>query len=54
LQKLRRLPENTNCADCDCRGTVWAIVNTGSFVCLRCASIHRSLGTHVSIPKGCT
>ena len=24
------------------------------FVCLRCASVHRSLGTHISKPKGCT
>ncbi|KAH8059058.1 hypothetical protein SO694_00057250 [Aureococcus anophagefferens] len=54
LQKLRRRPENATCADCGSRGTVWAIVNHGTFVCLRCASVHRSLGTHVSKPKGCT
>ena len=54
LQKLRRRPENSTCADCGTKGTVWAIVNHGTFVCLRCASVHRSLGTHVSKPKGCT
>ena len=54
LQKLRRRPENATCADCGTKGTVWAIVNHGTFVCLRCASVHRSLGTHVSKPKGCT
>lgn len=53
-QALRRRPENARCADCGAKGTVWAIVNHGVFVCLRCASLHRSLGTHISVPKGCT
>ena len=54
LTKLRRLQHNRRCADCDVEGTVWAIVNIGTFVCMRCASLHRALGTHVSKPKGCT
>ena len=54
LTHLRRRPENQTCADCGAPGTVWAIVNHGAFVCLRCASVHRSLGTHISVPKGCT
>ena len=54
LQAQRRRPENALCADCRTRGTVWAIVNHGVFVCMRCAALHRSLGTHVSKPKGCT
>ena len=29
-------------------------MNLGVFLCLRCGSIHRGLGTHISIPKGCT
>eukprot|EP00392_Amoebophrya_sp_AT5.2_P003555 g3560.t1 len=32
----------------------WAVVSLGSFVCVRCASIHRGLGTHVSKVKGLT
>lgn len=54
LKALRNLPGNKKCADCGANGTVWAIVNLGTFVCMRCASLHRSLGTHISVPKGCT
>ena len=54
LQRIRWRPDNAKCADCSNTPTVWAIVNHGVFVCLRCASVHRSLGTHISKPKGCT
>ena len=54
LMRLRRLPENKTCADCGDVGTVWSSVNLGVFVCLRCGALHRSLGTSISIPKGCT
>ena len=54
LNRLRKLPENRQCADCASEGTVWASVNLGVFLCLRCGSIHRGMGTHVSVPKGCT
>ena len=30
----------------------WAVVNLGIFVCVRCASLHRGVGTHVSKVKG--
>ena len=54
LDQLRRLPHNYSCADCGQQPTVWASVNLGVFLCMRCASIHRGIGTHISIPKGCT
>lgn len=55
LQHLRHLPENRDCADCHSKNsTMWASVNLGVFLCLACGSHHRSLGTHVSLPKGCT
>eukprot|EP00602_Paraphysomonas_sp_CaronLab_P001824 CAMPEP_0185017434 /NCGR_PEP_ID=MMETSP1103-20130426/392_1 /TAXON_ID=36769 /ORGANISM="Paraphysomonas bandaiensis, Strain Caron Lab Isolate" /LENGTH=189 /DNA_ID=CAMNT_0027546851 /DNA_START=51 /DNA_END=620 /DNA_ORIENTATION=+ len=54
LNKLRKLPENRLCADCASEGTVWASVNLGVFLCLRCGALHRGLGTHISVPKGCT
>jgi hypothetical protein len=47
-------PENRLCADCGMRGTVWASVNLGVFLCMTCGAHHRSLGTHISKPKGCT
>ena len=54
LDQMRKQPENRVCADCASLGTVWASINLGVFLCLRCGSIHRGLGTHVSVPKGCT
>ncbi|CAB9527719.1 with coiled-coil, ANK repeat and PH domain-containing protein [Seminavis robusta] len=54
IDRLRLLPENRFCADCGKRGTVWASVNIGVFLCLTCGSHHRSIGTHISKPKGCT
>jgi hypothetical protein len=56
LDGLRRsrIQGNSCCADCGSKPTVWASVNLGIFLCLRCGSIHRGLGTHISIPKGCT
>ncbi|KAL7550184.1 hypothetical protein ACHAWF_013457 [Thalassiosira exigua] len=54
LDRIRNLPENKRCADCGTQGTVWSSVNLGVFVCMRCGSFHRALGTHISVPKGCT
>ena len=54
LNSIRNLPDNRYCADCGTNGTVWASVNLGVFLCMTCGAHHRSLGTHVSLPKGCT
>ena len=54
LDQIKDKPENRLCADCGTRGTVWASVNLGVFLCMTCGAHHRSLGTHMSKPKGCT
>jgi len=55
LQSLRREAANRDCADCGAKAcTMWASVNLGVFLCITCGSHHRSLGTHISKPKGCT
>ena len=52
LRYLSSLAENKICSDC---GTVnqcsWASVNLGVFLCIRCASYHRSLPKTISRPK---
>ncbi|KAA6422947.1 MAG: hypothetical protein FRX49_06936 [Trebouxia sp. A1-2] len=55
LKKLLDLPHNKQCADCVGGGGAarasWASINTGVFICMRCAGIHRGLGVHV---RSCT
>merc|ERR550514_2477115 len=53
LKQFRTLPENRRCFDCQALETNWASVNLGVFLCTRCASVHRGLGTHVSKVKSC-
>jgi hypothetical protein len=51
LQELLRLPGNNLCADCSARNPGWASWNLGIFLCMRCASLHRKMGTHISKVK---
>ena len=55
LAEVSRRPGNGRCADCaGGEPTPWAVVNWGVFVCLRCCSVHRQLGTHVSRVRSTT
>ncbi|KAL6783748.1 hypothetical protein ACKKBF_B05645 [Auxenochlorella protothecoides x Auxenochlorella symbiontica] len=59
LEALRALlarPENARCGDCGAGGArpSWASINTGVFLCMRCAGVHRGLGVHVSQVRSCT
>lgn len=51
LQELLRVPGNNQCADCAARNPAWASWNLGIFLCMRCASLHRKMGTHISKVK---
>ncbi|KAL5287030.1 hypothetical protein ACFFRR_008153 [Megaselia abdita] len=39
---------NKNCVDCDSCNVEYASCNIGVFLCARCASVHRKMGTHIS------
>ncbi|KAF5968723.1 hypothetical protein FBULB1_10593 [Fusarium bulbicola] len=52
LQDLvQNTPGNNMCADCHARNPAWASWSLGVFLCMRCAAIHRKLGTHISKVK---
>lgn len=49
--RIRALPGNTTCADCNNVNPQWASVSYGSLVCLECSGQHRSLGVHLSFVR---
>ncbi|XTI86731.1 ArfGap-domain-containing protein [Cenococcum geophilum] len=52
LQELiKTVPGNDRCADCGTRNPGWASWSLGVFLCMRCAALHRKLGTHISKVK---
>lgn len=51
LNKLRAMPENSECFDCTATKPGWAALPHGVFVCIDCAQQHRSIGRHVSQTK---
>ncbi|CAL1405943.1 unnamed protein product [Linum trigynum] len=48
LRDLQQQSDNRTCADCGAPDPKWASANIGVFLCLKCCSVHRSLGTHIS------
>lgn len=52
LQELvHHVPGNDRCADCSAKNPGWASHSLGIFLCMRCAALHRKMGTHVSKVK---
>jgi len=54
LHQLQKLPANRSCAECSSKQPTWASTNLGVFVCIRCSSVHRAMGTHISKVKSAT
>ncbi|KAF7591182.1 hypothetical protein BBP40_001897 [Aspergillus hancockii] len=48
---IRSVPGNDRCADCQAMNPGWASWNMGIFLCMRCATLHRKMGTHISKVK---
>ncbi|KAG2237818.1 hypothetical protein INT48_002119, partial [Thamnidium elegans] len=51
LNDLFKLPGNEKCADCTAKNPRWASYSLGVFLCIRCGSLHRKMGTHISKVK---
>lgn len=50
-KRIRALPGNNVCCDCDNLNPQWASVSYGSLMCLECSGHHRSLGVHLSFVR---
>ncbi|CZR59854.1 related to GTS1-transcription factor of the Gcs1p/Glo3p/Sps18p family [Phialocephala subalpina] len=48
---IKNVPGNSVCADCNARNPGWASWSLGIFLCMRCAALHRKLGTHITKVK---
>ncbi|KAF9764117.1 hypothetical protein NGRA_0819 [Nosema granulosis] len=54
IKSLVREPGNNKCMDCNVSNPQWATVTFGVFICLDCASVHRSMGVNTSFVKSVT
>ncbi|KAK4518361.1 uncharacterized protein ATC70_001714 [Mucor velutinosus] len=54
LNELYKVLGNDRCADCTAKNPRWASYSLGVFLCIRCASLHRKMGTHISKVKSCS
>jgi ADP-ribosylation factor GTPase-activating protein 1 len=50
-KRIRALPGNTVCCDCDNINPQWASVSYGCLMCLECSGHHRSIGVHLSFVR---
>eukprot|EP01127_Copromyxa_protea_P009816 TRINITY_DN2341_c0_g1_i1.p1 TRINITY_DN2341_c0_g1~~TRINITY_DN2341_c0_g1_i1.p1 ORF type:complete len:424 (+),score=94.96 TRINITY_DN2341_c0_g1_i1:44-1315(+) len=51
LERMLQEPHNKWCADCRASAPRWASSKLGVFLCIKCAGIHRSMGTHISFVR---
>ncbi|KAI7867680.1 hypothetical protein BDF14DRAFT_1684770, partial [Spinellus fusiger] len=54
LADLLKVPGNDYCADCTAKNPRWVSYSLGVFLCVRCAGLHRKMGTHISKIKSMT
>lgn len=51
VESISKKQENMTCVDCDSKYPKWVSVRYGTFMCLDCAGIHRSLGVYLDFVK---
>jgi len=51
VEKNSKMPQNSKCVDCGASYPKWASVRYGTFFCLECAALHRSLGVYLDFVK---
>ena len=48
IYDILQVEGNSECVDCGEKNPIWASMNNGVFLCLKCAGVHRSFGMNMS------